>query len=317
MFLNWLTSTSELKHWGCNALTISFLVTICFDVLMGWSLVKQFRTIGRLRTGESVSALYFANMSGVFLVFLTYGILTDSLGATLNGALGVFAVAILYRLKSYRPYSKMEKLLICAVPVAVTFMIVTSHRELFATTIFVGALLPSLHQAQVMYRNRSAGAVEPCFLLVFMASSIFWTIYAFAIGDAVLRITCPIGLSIQFVTIALWLAYRGRPIAGTPIMGSFSFFLLYSRLINIRYATQDRYCHARDRFSCSGRCGVRLFRRDKASWTDAPASSSGAGLLYDGSEAVPRWIVRRSPRPEMRIRALSIGTAKFPYLWTE
>lgn len=225
MFLDWLYSTVEWTHWGWNAVTISFMVTIFFDLLVGWSLVKQFKTIGRLHSNESVSTLFFANMCCGFIVFLCYGIATDSLGATLNGMLGFFPLAVLLRLRKYTRFTSFDKLLLCSVPVVVFCLIITSHREALMTTYFAGGFIPRIHQAHVMRRNRSVGAIEPCLLLVFIVSSTFWTVYAFAIGDVVLKIINPIGLFIQFVTIALWLVYRERPITGTLVNGSFSFLV--------------------------------------------------------------------------------------------
>lgn len=208
MFLQWLHSTSEWRHWGWNALTISFLATVAINVLHGWSVCQQAITIRRLRSGVSVSVPFFAFMSCTFFVFFCYGVIIDSLAAALNGALGCFYLAVVVQLWRVRRFTAFEKLLICTIPIAVASMLFAPYRELQLLVVLGAGLLPMLHQAWTIRRNRSIGAVDPRFLLVFLASSFFWTVYAFAIGDIVLEIINPIGLAIQSLIVALWLACR-------------------------------------------------------------------------------------------------------------
>lgn len=69
-----LQHTVEYQNWGANIGTFSFLATIFFTLLQGWSLFAQNTTIRRKRSGESLSTTFFIYTGCYFFMFLVYGI---------------------------------------------------------------------------------------------------------------------------------------------------------------------------------------------------------------------------------------------------
>ena len=207
---HWMQDTVEWQNWGWNALTVSFIATVAFTVFQGWGVWKQNETIRMRRSGESVSVLLFAYFSCVFFSFLYYGFIVRSIAAACNGLLGFLHVLVLASLWRFKGFTSTEKVVVAALPLMIVAMATVPWKNTLLLLIMAGSLLPLAQQPIEMWRNKSAGAVDMRFVSIFMASTIFWTIYAFAIDNWVLKVINPSALAILVVTSSLWYRYR-RP----------------------------------------------------------------------------------------------------------
>ncbi len=208
----WVQGTVEWQNWGWNALTISFIATVAFTLFQGWGLWKQDQTIRESRSGESVSVLFFSYFGCVFFSFLCYGFIIKSVAAAFNGLLGFLHVLVLVSLWRFKGFTPIEKLLAAAFPLAIVAMVTVPWKNALLLLLMGGSLLPMAHQPWEMWRNKSAGAVDIRFIAIFMASTVFWTIYGFAIDNWVLEIINPSALTILVITSFFWFKYR-RPSA--------------------------------------------------------------------------------------------------------
>jgi hypothetical protein len=163
---------------------VSFVANVAFTLVQGWGLWKQNETIRRQRSGESVAVLPFAYIGCVFLSLLCYGIAIRSLAVMVNGVLGVLQLRVLASLYRYKTFTRTERIAIACFPWMIPAMIALPWRGTVALAIMAGSLLPMVQQPYEIWRRRSAGAVDPRYLAIFLAAAVFGTIYAFAIANA-------------------------------------------------------------------------------------------------------------------------------------
>lgn len=209
----WL-SCPEYQRWGLNALTFSFLATVFFTALQGWSLLKQSRKIWKNRSGTSVSVYAFTYFAGYYLVFSTYGFQVRSLAIILNGFLFFVHVPILLGLWRFEKYSCKEVFFTVIVMSAfvLLFILDEKQKDLLLFTGLMGILWALTMQIAEIIRTRKTGSVEPRFIIVFMATAVFWFIYAIVIGNWPLIVFNPLSFCALLLILLLYLKYR-RPAA--------------------------------------------------------------------------------------------------------
>lgn len=199
----------EIQEFGLNAVTVGFLGTIIFTLVQAWGLRQQSVTIWKRRSGASVSVTYFAYSTAHFTTTMIYGVSQDSIALIFNGLLlAVMLVPIIFGLWKFKRWSLLEKgLVACFLTFPVIVAVAPAKDWLFLLFSF-GTLASCATQPLEIWRNKDSGAVEIRFVLTFLASTIFWLIYGFAIGDWVLEIIIPGFVSIHVATLVLWYRYR-------------------------------------------------------------------------------------------------------------
>jgi len=207
-----LRSTVEWQSLGYNALTITFLATLITTSLGGWGYIRQARAVWKKKSGESVSVTLFSYFGAFFLAFLVYGIATRRIAVAFNGLLGFFHVPILWGLWKFKGFSRAEKVLFWMFLGMIPAMAFLPRKDLMLMVFMFGTLIPVAKQPYEMWQAKSAGVMDIGFVAVFLFSTFFWTIYAFAVRDWVMEIVNPIALVIVLAIAALWFKYSRKEI---------------------------------------------------------------------------------------------------------
>ncbi|TAL49437.1 hypothetical protein EPN83_00825 [Patescibacteria group bacterium] len=208
MIEQWLRESVEWRNWDLNVVTISFIATVFFTILSGWSLVKQKNTIQQMESGKAVSVPLFSYLCSLFFTFLYYGIVTNSIAPVINGLLGILYLQVLFGLWRHKGFSKNERRLVKILPLIPLGMIILPWKDTLMTAAFAGGLLAVAHQLYELWQARDPGAVDINYVSVFFVSTLFWTIYAYAAGNVPLQIINPPTLVVLTAIILLWFRYR-------------------------------------------------------------------------------------------------------------
>ena len=201
----------EIARFGLNAVTVSFVGTIVFSVIMSWGFWRQARAIWRERSGRSLSAPSFLYATFVRIPILVYGLSIGSLALLVNGTVPFFPLLlIVLGLRKYKGFGRREWLLVAALSAAVALTAVLPDKGAVFMSWMFGSVAFNALQPLEMWRRRSAGVVEIRMLLMGLASNTFWLVYAFAIGDWLLEVINPAFSAINITSLILWLVFRRR-----------------------------------------------------------------------------------------------------------
>ncbi len=199
----------ELSQFGWNALTIGFLGAVFFTLVEAWGVWQQNRAIWKNQSGESVSVIWFSYFAALLAVVFIYGIAIKSILLILNGLLiSILHIPILVGLWRFKGFTKTEKVMCACFLAAVVAMVIAPFKDWFFLLFTAGNILFSLNQPYEIWKNKNSGVVEIKLLAVYLASTLFWLIYGFAIGDWVLQIVNPAYMVTLTITVLVWFKYR-------------------------------------------------------------------------------------------------------------
>ena len=199
----------ELQNLGWNAASVGFVGTLVFTVVEAWGLLQQNKAIWRSRSGRSVSVTWFSYFAALSFAYGVYALTIGSIALVFNGfVLALFHAPIIVGLWKFKGFSRVEKFLGACFLAAMAVTILTPAKDWFVLLFSFGSIVSYLAQPLEIWRRKSSGVVEIRLLAVYFVSTSFWVLYAFAVGNWVLRITCPAYLVILGATIALWFRYR-------------------------------------------------------------------------------------------------------------
>lgn len=199
----------EISQFGWNAITLGFLGTMFFSVLGAWGLWKQNSAIWRNKSGMSVSISYFSFYFAYFASGFIYGLDKKSLALILHcGGRMLFHVPILIGLWKFKKFTRNEKCLSVLFFVGILLTLLLPIKNSSFLVYSVGGILAYIAQPIEIFKNKDSGTVEAKLHLIYLGSSIFWTIYGFATDDLVLKLTVPPNIIIALITIAFCNKYK-------------------------------------------------------------------------------------------------------------
>jgi hypothetical protein len=202
----------ELQHLGWNALTVAFYGTIIFTFISGWGQWEQFQTIRRTRSGQSLSVFWIMFGATMMAVVYIYGLHTRSIALMVNGAvLGVGYTLVLWGLSVFKGLTKSDKRWAAVFALVIFTMAILPSKTWFFLLVSFSNIAATTAQPYEMWKNKNAGVVNIRFIISLIASTLFWVVYAFSVGDLALQIICPAFLAILVVTAAFWFRYRNVP----------------------------------------------------------------------------------------------------------
>jgi len=199
----------ELKNFGWNVVTIGFCGTIFFTLLAAWGLWQQAKKIWQNRSGQSVSVFWFSYNIFLFSANIVYGSSIRSLALIFNGALlSLMYFPVVIGLAKYKGFKPIQKwLFVLYFGLIILMIILPIKSQLYLLFSFVN-IIALITQPWEIMRNKNSGMVEVKLILVYLASTLFWVAYAFAIKDWALQIICPTYLIIWVATLILWKKYK-------------------------------------------------------------------------------------------------------------
>ncbi|MBI3956561.1 MAG: hypothetical protein HY340_01075 [Candidatus Kerfeldbacteria bacterium] len=198
----------DFAWWGWNLRTVSFSGTFVFTALQGWGLVKQSDAIWNGRSGASVSNPWFIFNTALFTTFFLYGLTRLDLPIIANGgALAVLHIPILLGLARFKGITRPQRQFGFGLGIVVAAAgIVRLLGVVYLIGCFVAIAFYALQAAEIV-KNKSRGVISIKLLGSYLASTVFWTVYAYMSNDWVLKIVAPMFLSVLVVMIVLWLRY--------------------------------------------------------------------------------------------------------------
>ena len=199
----------EFQNWGLNALTVGAIGTIIFTFVETWGLWQQNKTIWKFESGQSISIVYFAYATGVFMSVLIYGIAEHSLAMIINGFfLTLFHLPILIGLWKFESFSTWDKRICVGIIAYMILMSLVPFKDILFMIFSFTNVLFTCTQPWKIWREKDAGAVEIKFIFTYLDNTFFWISYAYTIHDWVLQIICPCYFVLSALIIVLWFKYR-------------------------------------------------------------------------------------------------------------
>ena len=214
-----IRSTVEYQQWGWNAVCIGSIGTVVFTFIEGWGLWKQNQTIWRGLSGTSVSVSWLSYSLFSVAAFFFYGMHTRSIAVLFHGAfLTVVYIPVVLGLWRYKGFSPWERVQFFLFALMVPAMALLPWKKATFLVISVGAVYSLATEPFELWKTRLPGVVDGRFLVACIASTTFWIIYAFAIGDWALEALASVNVLLLSVSLALWCLYRHRELirAGAP-----------------------------------------------------------------------------------------------------
>jgi len=207
-----LINSAEIKNFGFNILTLSFLGTIIFSCLQGWSLFKQGKKIWDLEDGRSVSVIQFGYWAVYFFAVIPYGFSIGSIALIFNGLVGIPCVYILLGLWKFKDSKWYEWPTATSFLAILAIMIIAdevSEKEMIFSVSLFGIFIFGLFQIYEIWKEKNAGSVDIGVQKVFILTSMFWFVYSALVGNVPLVIFNPISIMMNVVVIFLYKKYKG------------------------------------------------------------------------------------------------------------
>ncbi|MFH0950874.1 MAG: hypothetical protein V1765_00155 [bacterium] len=201
----------EFTQFGWNVLTLGFLGTTLFTGICTWVLWAQNKAMWTSRSGESMSVIWFPYALASYIVGLIYGIDSYSIALILNGLLlGLMHIPILWGLRKFKGFSKLEKILSLSYVIIIIIMIFTPFKDWFFLVFISGCIVFSLGQPFEMWRQNGIGVIKIQLLIVYALNSTFWLVYSYQINSWALQAINPPYLAVNIFNVIVWWHYYGQ-----------------------------------------------------------------------------------------------------------
>lgn len=189
--INFLHSSVEWQNWGFNIQTFGAAGTLFFTAFQIYGAWEQRKKIKQKKSGDSVSKSFFIFTACYFFAFLIYGLDGRKMAVILNGLfLGPIYLLVLLKLLEYEKLNKKEILVAAVSAATIPLMMILKNtgKEILLGGLLAGLTLFGIMMFLEMKQSKKRGAISLNFLLVALATNIFWLIYAVAISNSQLII---------------------------------------------------------------------------------------------------------------------------------
>jgi uncharacterized protein with PQ loop repeat len=198
----------EIQNWGFNALIISALLTVVFTVFQGYGFIRQSQKIWKKKSAESLSAPFFFLLFFYFIAFTFYGFSKNSLAIIFNSLLFLPCAPIVIGIIRFKKLTRFDiASLILTVPI-VPIMILTKEKDVFLLILLIISLAILVTQPFEMLKAKSRGSVEIWFVIIFLATSVFWFIYSSVSGNWALQLFNFCAIIVYSLIIFLYARYK-------------------------------------------------------------------------------------------------------------
>lgn len=189
--------------------TFGSIGTILCTVLQGRGAWMQGKRIWSDKSGESVSVPLFAYITCYIMSFFVYAWHKREIPMLFNAFLLFLYLPITIGLYKFKGFSNKEKLLSFAFVAMIPVMVFCPNKDVVFMGALFGILIFSIFQIVEIKRTGTVGAIEPEFIVIGMATSIFWFMYAMSIGNIPLLIFNPVAFYLNAFILRLWLKAKG------------------------------------------------------------------------------------------------------------
>lgn len=214
-----LRSTVEWREWGWNALTIGVIGTAIFALIQGFGLWKQNQRIWRDGKVPTLSPSFFLFSMCFFFAFLTYGIQGRSIAMVFAGTLGFIHVPIFMGIVKFKEVNRRERKLLLLIPLMIPLMGIAGwlgFREALLIAYFGGIVIALGRQVREAWRSPNPKDLDPAFIVSFLLSAAFWSVYGWRIGDLPLLIANPLLFILWITLLTIWWKKGRRRAVAVP-----------------------------------------------------------------------------------------------------
>lgn len=201
---------AELKGFGVNILTLSFLVTMVFTILQGIAFLKQNQRIIKTKSGESVSFSFYSFFGFSALAVTVFGLTNKSLALSINGLLGLLSLVVVINLLRFKKINKKEKIIGIVSILALPAMIFSPNRDIiFLVLGFIIGITLGIQIFEI-WKNKSSGSYHPTQIFVSISSCSFWLIYSIIMKIWAMQATNSLFLFLWFMLLFSYLKFKKK-----------------------------------------------------------------------------------------------------------
>jgi len=209
LIVRFFIQSTEYRNIGLNLATLGSLGAIACTCAQAWGIIRQMKAINSEESGESMPFGLFSYLVFFLAALAVYGMYLNSVTIVFAGSLlAVLYLGVLVSLSFYREVSLRELAMVALSVLMVPAMIVLPDKQSLYLAFSVGSVFLSLRQPWEIWRNRSTGVVRLSYLLPFLLSGVFWTIFSHSIGDWAMRLVCLTSTVVAGVTMVCWFRFR-------------------------------------------------------------------------------------------------------------
>jgi uncharacterized protein with PQ loop repeat len=207
--VRFFVQSPEYRNIGLNLVTLGALGALVCTCAQAWGMMRQMKAIHREQSGESIPFCLISYLVFFLAALAVYGMYLNSVTIVFAGAvLAALNLGILVRLSFYKEVSPREIAIVAVSVLMVPAMILFPQKKAMYLAFSAGSVFLSTRQPLQIWRNRSAGVVRLSYLMSFLISGVFWTIFSHSIGDWAMKLVCLASTVVAGVTIVLWFRYR-------------------------------------------------------------------------------------------------------------
>jgi len=200
-FYNILNDFIEIKNFGNNIMTVSFVLTIILSIIQSYGISKQGKRISKHKSARAISVFFFAAQSIYSLGYVVYGISKNSLALIINGLLFIFFFRIVFQILALsfkkHNYFNTENIMTSLLLVLAPLLLLITNKDIMLLILFIISTISSVPQIYSLYKLKDYSDIEPKFLVSILVSSAIWLIYGITInGHALILSSIPTIISI-------------------------------------------------------------------------------------------------------------------------
>jgi uncharacterized protein with PQ loop repeat len=142
-----------------------------------------------------------------FFTFSVYGFRTHSLAMILNGIFGLLFLRIYFEASKWLDSGGKTKLqyIFVLLPFTMAFM---PNPSTGMSLMFISSSFFLLQSLLEIIQKKDAGSIEPTYILCFIASATFWTIFSACISEWPLFVANIFGIAVMLFTLYLQKKYK-------------------------------------------------------------------------------------------------------------
>jgi hypothetical protein len=205
--INFLLNSAEVKSFGANMKTFFALGTVFFTFLQAKGALDQRKSVEIKKSTKSVSESFFAFTTCYFFTLIFYGINGHKLAIIFNGLLlAPIYLLVLLKLLKYKKFNNGEFVVAIASALAIPLMIIldTPGKETLFGVLLAGLTFFGIIMLGQMKKSGKRGSISLNFLLVTLATNIFWLFYSSTIHNVQLIVANSISIATFLTMIFLY-----------------------------------------------------------------------------------------------------------------
>lgn len=191
----------EIKNFGNNIMTASFVLTIILSIIQSYGISKQGKRISKHKSARAISVFFFAAQSIYSLGYIVYGINKNSLALIINGLLFIFFFRIVFQILTLSSkknnYFNTDNIMTSLFLVLAPLLLLITNKDVMLLILFIISTISSIPQIYLLYRLNDYSDIEPKFIFALLISSAIWLIYGIIIrGDVLILSSIPTIISL-------------------------------------------------------------------------------------------------------------------------